>query len=183
MSDPYIGEIRPFPFDFAPVGWALCQGQILAIRTNTALFSVIGTQYGGDGISKFALPNLIGTVPIGAGTGSGLSSYSVGQTGGAATVTLQAGMIPSHTHAQTAIAAPATGSSPAAGLSTAEGQGGASRGSYQVRTYAPPGSGNPTTLIPSSVGSTGGGQPHNNLQPSVVINWCIALYGIYPPRS
>lgn len=183
MPDPYLGEIRPFPFNFAPNGWALCQGQVLEIKTNTALYAVIGTQYGGDGINNFALPNLTGAVPIGAGTGTGLSSYNVGQTDGATTVALQSGMLPGHTHAEFAIAGPAAASTLGAGMSTAEGQGGTGRGSYQVRTYAPPGSGSATTLIQSSVGSTGGGQPHNNLQPSLVINWCIALNGIFPPRT
>lgn len=182
MSDPYIGEIRLLPFGFAPTGWALCQGQILSIAQNTALFSVIGTQYGGNGTSNFALPNLSGAVPIGAGQGPGLSSFSVGQTGGEATVSLSLPALPAHSHPMTAIAAPATAAAPASGLAPAEGRN-QGRGSMAIRDFAPPGTGTATTLSSASVAPAGGSGPHNNMQPSLTMNWCIALSGIYPPRS
>jgi microcystin-dependent protein len=181
MADQFLGEIRPFPFNFAPIGWALCEGQILGISQNTALFSLLGTQYGGNGTSTFALPNLQGVVPIGQGQGAGLTGHSVGDTGGVESVTLQSSQLAAHSHPLNAAAASATSTAPASNEAPAVGHGGGRGGSFNVNTYAAQAPG--VTLAPAAVTATGGGAPHNNMQPSLVINWCIALQGIYPPRS
>jgi microcystin-dependent protein len=180
MTDQFVAEIRPFAFNFAPIGWAICQGQLLSISQNTALFALLGTQYGGNGTSNFALPNLQGAVPMGQGNGPGLTPRSVGDTGGEDTVTLLDTQMPSHNHAMTAIADLATARLPAAGLAPAMGHG-QGRSAFNIETFT---SNVPTTtLAPGSVSPSGESQPHNNLQPSLVINWCIALVGIFPPRS
>jgi microcystin-dependent protein len=181
MTDQFVAEIRPFAFNFAPVGWAICNGQILSIAQNTALFSLIGTQYGGNGVSNFALPNLQGTVPMGQGNGPGLTPRVVGETGGEEQVTLLSTQMPGHNHAMTAIADSATARSPAAGLAPAEGHGQGRGGGFNLNLFT---SNLPSTqLAPGSVSADGGGGPHNNIQPSLVINYCIALTGIFPPRS
>jgi microcystin-dependent protein len=181
MADPFVAEIRPFAFNFAPVGWAICNGQILSIAQNTALFSLIGTFYGGNGTSNFALPNLQGIVPMGQGSGPGLTPRVVGETGGEEQVTLTSAQMPNHNHAMAAIADSATARSPAAGLAPAEGHGGGRGGAFNLNAFTS--NGPNTQLAPGSVSADGGGGPHNNTQPSLVINWCIALQGIYPPRS
>ena len=172
MAEPYLAEIRIFPFNFAPRGWAMCNGQLVAISQNTALFSLIGTFYGGNGTSNFALPNFQGNVPIHQGTGPGLSTYSIGQAGGSATVTLLNNQVPSHTHSFSgdpnskkevtgvANAAPAGASSPA------------------YSAAAPN-----TTMAPTMLASVGNSQPHDNMQPYLVLNFCIALQGVYPARN
>jgi microcystin-dependent protein len=181
MAEPFLGEIRPFPFIFAPRGWAFCQGQVLAISQFTALFSILGTTYGGNGTSTFALPDLRGAVPIGAGQGPGLSSYVLGQTGGVENATLLSSQMPPHTHALPASASSASVTTPAAAVVPAEGHGAGRGGSFNVNTYTTQAPG--TTLEPGTVTATGSGQPHNNMQPSLVINWCIALQGIFPSRN
>jgi microcystin-dependent protein len=179
MADPFLAEIRPFPFNFAPVGWAMCQGQLLAISQNTALFSLLGTQYGGNGTSNFALPNLQGCVPIGQGF-SIAGNYNVGGTGGTDNVTLQPSQMATHSHSMAAFASSATATSPA-NAAPGEGHGGGRGGTFSLNAYT---SQTPTvTLAPGAVGPAGAGQAHNNMQPSLVVNWCIALQGIYPPRS
>ncbi len=180
MADPFIAEIRLFPFNFAPIGWALCQGQLLPISQYTAVFSLVGTTYGGDGRSTFGLPNLQGRVPIHSGNGAGLSPVVLGEMNGVETVTLQQTQMPSHNHPLNSVAAAATANTPASGQMTAEGHG-EGRGAYSIRSYAA--SGTSTTLTPAAVGNAGGGLPHNNLQPYLTLNWCIALQGIFPPRS
>jgi microcystin-dependent protein len=178
--DPFVAEIRLFAFNFAPVGWALCQGQILPISQNTALFSLLGTQYGGNGTSNFALPNLQGAVPRGQGQGPGLLIVDIGETGGEESVTLLDTQIPSHNHTMPAIQDSATARLPAAGLALAEGHG-QGRSAFNIEAFT---SNVPTTtLAPRSVSPSGESQPHNNIQPSLVMNWCIALQGVYPPRS
>lgn len=173
MSDQYVGEIRIFPFNFAPYGWAQCNGQLLAISQNTALFSLLGTNYGGDGRSTFGLPNLQGCFPKDWGDGAGLSQYVIGETGGSSTVTLLTTEIPAHSHNiqcdATASTASPSGAVPA----------GAARGKPQA--YAALAS--PVAMNTSAVGVTGGSQPHNNMPPFLVLNFCIALQGIFPPRS
>lgn len=172
MTDPFVGEIRAFPFNFAPKGWAMCNGQLIAIAQNTALFSLLGTTYGGDGRSTFALPNLQGSIPVHAGQAPGLSDYMLGQSGGSATVSLLVSQMPAHTHAVAASASEAGSRSPSGQLFANEAGG--------VMSYAPPGT--PVGLASQAVGQAGGGAPHNNMAPTLTLNFCIALQGIYPPR-
>ena len=136
MADPFVAEIRIFPFNFAPKGWAFCNGQLLPISQNTALFSLLGTTYGGDGKSTFALPNLEGNAPMHPGQGQGLSLRDLGETGGAENITLLVSEIPIHPHTLEAFATPA-----------------------------------------------GGDLPHNNMQPYLTLSFCIALQGVFPPRT
>jgi microcystin-dependent protein len=175
MSDQYVGEIRMVGFNFAPIGWALCNGQILSISQNTALFSLLGTQFGGNGTSTFALPNLQGISPLGQGNGAGLTPRVIGETGGEPTVTLLQSEIPSHTHSAQAGTA---SNSDAPGPTTIFGDGG--RGKPDA--YAPA-SGPAASMGVVAVGSAGGSQPHNNMPPYLVSNFVIALQGIYPSRS
>lgn len=172
MSDPYIGEIRSFGFNFAPLGWAQCNGQLLSIASNTALFSILGTTYGGDGKSTFALPNLQGNVVMGAGQGSGLSNRVLGESGGTATETLTIQQIPPHTHPVNAQAGNGNKPGPA-GNFWAQDLGGS-------KEYGDSGS---AQMATGTVTPSGGGQAHDNLQPYLVLNYCIALQGVYPPRS
>ena len=170
--DPFVGEIRMFAGNFAPNGWALCDGQLLAISQNDALFSLLGTIYGGDGQTTFGLPDLRGRVPIHMGSGPGLSSKPIGFLGGSENVTLIASQMPAHSHAFQASAGPGSQSNPAGAVPGA---------SPSVDLYieeAPS-----VALNAGSVTSTGGSQPHPNLQPFQCINFIIALFGIYPSRS
>ena len=175
MADPFVAEIRFFGFNFAPKGWAFCNGQILPISQNTALFSLLGTTYGGDGRSTFALPNLQNSAPMFWGQGNGLSLYDIGQTGGEETVTLLTTEMPSHTHgatAQTTDPGDTRIPSPQVNLGNGPSTG---------KIYT---TGNPTgTMDPTATSLYGNGQPHNNLQPYLTLNLCIALQGVYPPRS
>jgi microcystin-dependent protein len=174
--DPFVAEIRIFPFNFAPKGWAFCNGQLMPISQNTALFSLLGTTYGGDGKATFALPNLQGSVPLHTGgnqPGAGLSLYDQGQTGGSETVTLGLAEIPAHTHVVKAESIePGDVSIPSGSAALAPSDGGTL---YQNTPS--------TQLAPQAVALTGGDQPHNNLMPYLVLNYCIALQGIFPPRS
>jgi microcystin-dependent protein len=176
MSAPYVAEIRAFPFNFAPKGWAMCNGQLLPISQNTALFSLLGTMYGGDGRSTFGLPNLQGSVPVHAGQPPGLSLYNPGQIGGTATVTLLTAEMPSHTHAVSADAdndnASATSPNVAVPVNAAP-----------FDTFSRSTSPTLGTMNPNMVGTAGSNQPHNNLMPYLVLNYCIALQGIFPSRS
>lgn len=172
MSDSYIGEIRSFGFNFAPEGWAQCNGQLLPISTNTALFSILGTTYGGDGKTTFALPNLQGNVVMGAGQGSGLSPRVLGESGGAAAETLTMQQIPPHTHPANAQLKDGKKPAPAGNFWAQDPRGG--------KQYGDSG---PARMAAGAVAPAGGGQAHNNLQPYLVLNYCIALQGEYPPRS
>ncbi len=176
MADQFVAEIRVFPFNFAPIGWAQCNGQLLAISQNTALFSLIGTFYGGNGTSTFGLPNLQGNFPINQGQGAGLSLYDIGETGGSATVTLLQTEIPSHTHV---VNCAATGGTPSPAGAVF---GGGGRGK-QPAYAAPPPTGTAVNMSASAVAAAGGSQPHDNLPPYVVLNYCIAMQGIFPARS
>jgi microcystin-dependent protein len=171
MADPFVAEIRLFGFNFAPRGWAFCNGQLLPIAQNTALFSLLGTNYGGNGVNNFALPDLQGRVPRGTGQGPGLSNVDLGEQGGSASVTLTVDQVPSHAHVVRGINAPATENDPqdhVLALPTTPGMG----------AFAPGSGGTPM----AAVEPVGGNLPHNNLQPSLVVNFCIAMQGVYPPR-
>lgn len=173
MADPFVAEIRIFPFNFAPKGWAWCDGQLMPLSQNTALFSLLGTTYGGDGKSNFALPDLQGRAPMHPGQGPGLSLHDLGETGGSETVTLLESEIPAHSHSLRASQADAIEISPIGQL-FATGTGG-------VLAYAAP---NPLAqLNPTALAPAGGDQPHNNMQPYLTFYFCIALQGVYPPRT
>ena len=173
MSDPFVAEIRLGGFNFAPKGWAFCDGQLLPLSQNTALFSLLGTTYGGDGKSNFSLPNLQGRMPMHPGQGPGLSLHDLGETGGTETVTLLESEIPRHTH-QALAASPAD---PAAASPA-----GATLGAAPTRPYIAPGSStSAVSMAPAQ--PAGGGLPHNNLPPFLVMNFIIALQGVFPSRS
>jgi microcystin-dependent protein len=181
MATPFVGQVTLFGCNFAPRGWAMCQGQILPISQNTALFSLIGTFYGGNGTTTFALPDLRGRVPISQGEGPGLSTYVIGEEGGQETVTLTQATTPPHTHSLPAFANAATTNSPEGAL-TAEGKAVAGRGGVAINSYATPSA--PVPFAPSQLSTVPGGNlPHNNLQPFLTSNWCIALQGVFPARS
>ena len=172
MADPFVAEIRIFPFNFAPKGWAFCDGQILPLSQNTALFSLLGTTYGGDGKSNFALPNLQGNAPMHPGQGPGLSLHDLGETGGSQTVTLLQSEIPAHSHSLMA--------SKSDGIDTNPGNELFAKG-IGIGMYAVPGA--LTTLADTVIPPAGGDQPHNNMQPFLTLNFCIALQGVFPPRT
>jgi microcystin-dependent protein len=173
MSDPFVAEIRVLPFNFAPKGWANCDGQLMPISQNTALFSLLGTTYGGNGTSNFALPNLSGSFAMGAGQGAGLSLRSLGEIDGEATVSLLASEMPAHTHGLMAGITPAS-TSPAGNVMAPTAAGGGN-------VYHAPG---PTaTMASTAISPAGGSQPHENRQPYLALTFCIALQGIYPARS
>lgn len=169
MAEPFLGEIRMFGFEFAPRGWATCNGQLLPINQNDALFSLLGTIYGGNGTSTFALPNLQSSVAIHQGQRAGLSAYVVGQQGGAETVTLTTSEIPGHTHPVEANASAATSEKPGGNVL-------AHAKAYRTATDG-------TTMNAGMIGAAGGGQPHPNIQPYLVVNFCIALVGIFPTQN
>jgi microcystin-dependent protein len=180
MANPFLGQITLFPFNFAPVGWALCEGQLLPISQYTALFSLLGVQFGGNGTSNFALPDLRGRAPMGQGQGPGLSPYSVGDEQGVEQVTLTTSTVPAHSHSFPAFAAAATTNAPNGAL-PAEGQSGG-RGGGAVNTYTAPGAA-VSLAAGQAAPVTVGGAAHNNLQPYLTLNWCIALQGVFPARS
>ena len=173
MADPFVAEIRIFPFNFAPKGWAFCSGQLLPISQNTALFALLGTFYGGDGKSTFALPNLQGSAPVHQGQGPGLSEYFLGQQGGAEAVTLLQSEIPVHNHFVQAV-----GEDP-----------GDLQAPSPARALARSGSGfgyipgpQNATMALQTIAPAGGSLPHNNLMPYLTLSFCIALQGVFPPR-
>jgi microcystin-dependent protein len=171
--DPFVAEIRIFGFNFAPKGWAFCDGQILPLSQNTALFSLLGTTYGGDGKSNFALPDLQGSAPMHPGQGPGLSLHDLGETGGEPFVTLLDSEMPNHSHQlQADTLDPADTNVPSPTASFALSTGGTL---YQSATDA--------LLSPLALAPTGGSLPHNNMQPYLTLNFCIALQGVFPPRS
>jgi microcystin-dependent protein len=171
--DPFVAEIRIFGFNFAPRGWALCNGQLMPISQNTALFSLLGTTYGGDGRTTFALPNLQGQAPMHPGQGPGLSLHDLGESGGSETVTLLESEIPSHGHNWMGSGQVAEDRTPANEV-FARATGG---NLYTTDTSQM------VQLASTAVQPAGGGQPHNNLQPYLTLNFCIALQGVYPPRT
>jgi microcystin-dependent protein len=176
MADPFVAEIRIFPFNFAPTGWAMCNGQLLPLSQNTALFSLLGTVYGGDGKSTFALPNLQGASAMHPGQGQGLSLRDLGQMGGSQFVTLLTSEMPFHLHTVgRASAAQGDSVTPSGSVwATAA----AGRGAAALYADAP----NAKVNQLFSLAPTGGGLPHNNMQPYLTLNFCIALQGVFPPR-
>jgi microcystin-dependent protein len=179
--DPFLGQINLLGCNFAPQGWALCQGQLLGIAQYTALFSLLGVNFGGNGTTTFALPDLRSRAPIGFGQGPGLSNYAIGQIGGTETVPINTSSYPAHSHTLFAAASPGTTNAPG-GLIEAEGQTGGRGGTINLALYSA--SGTPTPLVSAALtAAAGGGQPHNNLQPYLALNFCIALQGIFPSRS
>ena len=175
MSDPFVAEIRIFPFNFAPNGWAFCDGQIQPLSQNTALFSLLGTTYGGDGKSNFALPDLQGNVPMHPGQGPGLSLHDLGETGGSDTVTLLESEIPFHSHGL--MASTDYGEDESPNPTEALGR------SVDASLYQSVTNTNIVQLAAETITPAGGDQPHNNLQPYLTLNFCIALTGIFPPRT
>ncbi len=181
MSDPYLGEVRLFAFNFVPINWAQCNGQLLSIAGHAALFTILGTAYGGDGKTNFALPNLQGRVPLGEGQGTGLSLYSLGQTGGVTSVTLTQQQVPAHRHGLQALTSTGSTNVPSGGVGLAEGNAGSRGSTHAIRTYTSKALNTPLNGL--AVGTLGNNQPHTNMQASLVMNWCISLSGQYPPRS
>jgi microcystin-dependent protein len=174
MADPFVAEIRIFPFNFAPKGWAFCDGQLLPLSQNTALFSLLGTTYGGDGKSTFALPDLQGRAPMHPGQGPGLSLHDLGETGGSETVTLLESEIPAHLHSINADSALGDLNAPGADRGLARSVGGSA---YIADTTGL------VTMAPQALAVAGGDQPHNNMMPYLTLNFCIALQGVFPPRT
>jgi microcystin-dependent protein len=172
--DPFVAEIRIFPFNFAPKGWAWCDGQLLPLSQNTALFSLLGTTYGGDGKSNFALPDLQGRAPMHPGQGPGLSLHDLGETGGSETVSLLESEIPAHSHAFRASPDDADLKAPTPSRSLAR-----SIGGFLYQSSAA----GLQNMSDSALAPAGGDQPHNNMQPYLTFYFCIALQGVYPPRT
>jgi microcystin-dependent protein len=171
VANPFLGEIRLLPYNFAPQGWAFCNGQILPITQNTALFSLLGTTYGGNGTNNFALPDLRGRVPISSGQGPGLSEYLLGEVAGSENVTLTSNEMPTHIHQVVANNGPGTATRPAGAVPARTG----------TSNYAAAPDGTPMNA--GMISSAGGSQPHQNLQPLLVLNFCIAMQGIFPSRN
>jgi microcystin-dependent protein len=169
--DNFLGELMLVPWTYAPRGWAFCNGQLLSIAQNQALFSLLGTTYGGNGTTTFALPNLQGRVPVSVGSGKGLSAYNLGQTGGSATVTLTGNQIPPHTHTVRAGNGSAVDTVPAQNYYAAT----PAMANYQSSANV--------NMNQAMISTGGGSQPHENHMPSLVLTWVIALVGAYPSRN
>jgi microcystin-dependent protein len=183
MSDQFLAEIRSFPFNYAPYQWAMCSGQIMAVQQNTALFSLVGTNFGGNGTSNFGLPNLGGNVAVCAGQGNGLSLYDVGQSGGSASITLTDKQNASHNHLVQTNNTAGTSNNPN-NLLYGKGELLNAGDTKPINTFSKVGNTPPSIqLNPNAIGQTGGNQPHNNMMPYLTINFCIALTGIFPQRS
>lgn len=172
MADPFVAEIRIFPFNFPPKGWAFCDGQLLPISQNTALFSLLGTTYGGDGKSTFALPDLQGRATMHHGQGPGLSLHDLGETGGTPAVSLLESEIPFHAHTLSVSSDPADLHRPTGARTLARSQ----------PSFAYGDAANLTNLGATALAYAGGGFPHNNMQPYLTFNFCIAMQGVFPPR-
>ncbi len=189
MSEPFLGQITLMPYNFAPYQWMMCQGQLLPIRQFTALFSLLGTTYGGNGTTTFALPDLRARVPMGSGTSTTGTTYSLGEFDGTPAVTLTTQTIPPHSHSfnastQKASSVPAL----AAGtLGESNAPGVPPHPASPAQNFAATGTGTPgtvTALAPAALTPFGGGnQPHNNVQPILALNWCIAMAGVFPSRQ
>jgi microcystin-dependent protein len=172
MGEPFIGEIRMFAGNFPPNGWAFCEGQLIPISENDALFNLIGTTYGGDGQETFALPDLQGRIPMHAGTGSDGITYQLGEKGGVETVTLTVNQIPTHSHVPIASANAGTVSSPSGAIFSACGTG--------EQIYSTPPNPPASTMNANGILPTGGSQPHENMGPFLCINFILSLFGVFP---
>ena len=172
MSQPYVGEIRMFAGNFAPAGWNFCQGQLIAISENDTLFTLIGTTYGGDGQSTFALPNLSSRLPIHQGQGGGLSNYVIGESGGVENVTLNTNQIPAHLHVMAAATSLANTTNPTNAILGAS--------TTVTAFFGDPPSQN---MNVAAISSMGGNQPHSNIQPYLVLNFIISMFGIFPSQT
>jgi microcystin-dependent protein len=182
MSDQFLAEIRIFPFNFPPTGWAFCAGQLMPLSQNTALFALLGTFYGGDGKSTFALPDMGDNAPMQHGQGQGLSLRDLGEMSGVESITLLQSEIPFHTHILSASNAEPAAEDPATDVLPARGFWDSGSESGQLAFYQPA-SGNPVVqMAPQSLSLAGGGLPHNNMQPYLALSFCIALQGIFPQR-
>lgn len=170
--DPFVAEIRIFPFNFAPRNWAFCAGQLMPLSQNTALFSILGTYYGGNGFSTFGLPDMQGNVPMHPGQGPGLSLHDLGERSGSQTVTLIQSEIPQHTHQLMASTLNSQSISP---TNNSLGRG------NPLRVYTTTGS--DAQMSVNTIAAAGGNLPHNNMMPYLTMNFCIALQGVFPPRS
>lgn len=181
MGTPFIGEIRLFAGNFQPRDWAFCNGQVLAIASNTALFALLGTTYGGNGQTTFSLPDLRGRVPLHQGQGAGLSNYSIGQVAGAEQVTLTTDQMPAHSHVLNATTATGSATTPGAAVMLAT----PVEAGVKTSLYVVPGSSAVTQapMAPQSIGPAGGNQPHDNMMPFQSLNYIIALEGIFPSRN
>ncbi len=171
MSDPFVAEIRMFGFTFPPQSWADCNGQIVPIAQNTALFSLLGTTYGGNGTQTFALPNLQNLIPVGIGQGPGLSDYVQGQTGGTTDITLLSNQMPQHNHSFGSSSGDADATNPASSVPA--------RAAGETPFVA----GSPNTPLSTTVGLVGNSQPHNNMMPYLTVRFCICLAGVFPARN
>lgn len=176
MTEPYLGEIRLFPYNFEPYAWMRCDGRLLPIAENDALYALLGTTYGGDGITTFGLPDLGGRVPVHCFQGPGLSNYVLGQKGGTESVTLTTQQIPAHTHTMVATTAAATATTPGPGLLP----GAVSGDTFYVNTTS---GNNVAAMSPQSLLPSGGNQPHENTMPTIAMTYCIAIYGIFPSQN
>lgn len=174
MADPFVAEIRIFPFNFAPRGWAFCNGQLLPSAQNQGLFALLRATYGGNDDTTFALPDLRGRAPMHPGQGPGLSLHDLGEQGGSETVTLLESEMPAHSHMARAAALPGEAASPSSARSLAR-----PRGSF---VYQDNTSSNLSQMAPQMAASMGGDAPHNNMQPYLTFYFCIALQGVFPPR-
>lgn len=173
MSTPYVGEIRMFAGNFAPVGWAFCQGQPLSISENPTLFALIGTTYGGDGRSTFALPDLQGRFPLHTGSGPGLSDYFIGQMGGTESVTLSTAQMPAHNHNANCSGGTGNAGTPAGNYWSTDPAG--ATAAYNENGGA--------AMAAGAIGTTGGSLPHDNMSPFVAVNFIISLFGVFPSQS
>jgi microcystin-dependent protein len=178
VSDQFVAEIRVFAGNFPPNGWAFCDGQLLPISQNPALFSLLGTTYGGNGTSNFALPNFQGSAPIQQGQGPGLSDYVLGESGGEQSVTLLTTELPTHTHTAMADTGAGTQPNPNGGV-WAE----AKKSKNPINRYAPSGTSSNVAMLATALALAGGSQPHNNMQPYLGLTFIIALTGIFPSRG
>lgn len=177
--EPFLGQIVLFAGNFAPRGWAFCDGQLLSIASNTALFSILGTTYGGDGRTTFALPDLRGRVPVGPRTGPGLSTRGLGQRGGTETVTLTEAKMPSHAHTYSPAASDQEGDSQSPGGNYWSADAAGQSAAYRSSPDLDPG----TSMGPQVTNDAGGGEAHDNMQPFLGVNYIIALMGVYPSRN
>lgn len=186
MTQPYVGQMQLFGFNFAPSGWQQCNGQLLPISQYAALFSIIGTYYGGNGTSNFALPNMQGNVAVGVGQGIGLSQYVQGETGGGTSVTVTTSTMARHNHTLVATTTATGTTATAAGNQLAVGSaGGGKQGgtAYAADIYSPNAASATTGLAPLAISLSGGNGAHNNMQPYLALNYCIAIVGVFPPRN